>query len=476
MLSRIHLTDFQVLLGRLHPLVVHLPIGFLMLAIVFELLARFERFSFLKPSLKIIAFFGLLSAVFSCIAGYLLSLSGGYEKELLAWHKWMGIGLAIFSGVYFLIKAFNLHSKQVAYASAVLFFILLSATGHFGGALTHGEDFLNQPILAMLGKKPVVKERKPIANIDQALVFDDVIHPILDQKCVQCHNAQKSKGNLRMDTKELLLKGGEHGKIVVAGNANESELYERLVLPEDDEKRMPPKGKTQITEKEQSLIYWWIKSGAFLDKKVADIPKDENIKSILAEYQSGDGLQTAVAEGSTVEFTVGKLAKPSAEAIASLTELNVNVVELDTANNYLSVNAVNFPSFTDTHANLLLPLREQLVWLNLRDTKITSVAWQTIGQLKNLTRLNLESTLLGDSGLEALKQLKNLQILNLVGTNVNDESVKSLASIKSLKRVYLWRCKISAPTREYLIKQLPECEFNFGDESALKSNLLSLNL
>lgn len=85
---------------------------------------------------------------------------------------------------------------------------MLSVTGHLGGALTHGEDFLSQPLLSMFGFAPVKEVRKPIININEALVYKDIIEPVLEQKCVQCHNSQKQKGSLRLDTPELLLKGG----------------------------------------------------------------------------------------------------------------------------------------------------------------------------------------------------------------------------------------------------------------------------
>jgi len=53
-----------------------------------------------------------------------------------------------------------------------------------------------------------------------------------------------------MDTQELLMKGGKNGVIIKANDVANSELIKRLLLPEEDEHHMPPKGKTPLTEQE----------------------------------------------------------------------------------------------------------------------------------------------------------------------------------------------------------------------------------
>ena len=79
--------------------------------------------------------------------------------------------------------------------------ILLVVTGHLGGNLTHGATYLFQyapnPIRTLAGLQPKVKKTfKKITDIDSALVFEDVIHPILDARCASCHNEEKLKGEL----------------------------------------------------------------------------------------------------------------------------------------------------------------------------------------------------------------------------------------------------------------------------------------
>ena len=91
-------------IGRFHPLLVHLPIGILLLACFFQLLAAREKYSNLQPAVGIALFWGMLSAVASCITGYLLSASGDYDEVLVGRHQWMGIGVAVIATVYYFLQ------------------------------------------------------------------------------------------------------------------------------------------------------------------------------------------------------------------------------------------------------------------------------------------------------------------------------------------------------------------------------------
>jgi uncharacterized membrane protein len=124
-------------------------------------------------------------------------------------------------------------------------------------------------------QRKLENSQKKIENIDEALVYQDIIAPVMEQKCWSCHNANKIKGELRMDQQDLLLKGGKHGAIIKANDPANSELIKRLLLPEEDEHHMPPKGKTPLTEQEIALLHWWIQQGAPFDKKVAQLKPDE---------------------------------------------------------------------------------------------------------------------------------------------------------------------------------------------------------
>lgn len=110
-----------------------------------------------------------------------------------------------------------------------------------------------------------------IAAAAGKMVFKDIIQPVLEQKCNKCHNEQKSKGDLRMDTHEMLMKGGgDDVKTVIPGKPDESLFVARVKLPIDDDEHMPPEGRDQMTPEELALVSWWIKSGASETQKADD--------------------------------------------------------------------------------------------------------------------------------------------------------------------------------------------------------------
>jgi hypothetical protein len=78
---------------------------------------------------------------------------------------------------------------------------LIIITGHLGGSLTHGSDFLTK---GFSEKDSVAeKEIKPIADVQEANVYADIVQPIFESKCYSCHNKSKKKGKLRLDEPAL---------------------------------------------------------------------------------------------------------------------------------------------------------------------------------------------------------------------------------------------------------------------------------
>src|SRR5687767_2250252 len=278
-----NLLSFADLIGRFHPVLVHLPIGILLLACFFQLLTVKSRFAFLQPAIPVMLFWGMLGAVFSCISGYMLSLSGDYDGQLVSRHQWMGIFVAIASLVLYLLYKLSIGEKAARLFSLAII-VLITITGHLGGSLTHGSDYLTEGLNSEDEKGVVMK---PIPNIQEATLYADVVQPLLQAKCYNCHGANKQKGKLRLDQQEFILKGGKDGKVIEAGKADESEMIERMLLPLSDEDHMPPKEKKQLTPGEISLLHWWINTGADFNKKVKDLSQSEQIKPVLLSLQSG---------------------------------------------------------------------------------------------------------------------------------------------------------------------------------------------
>jgi uncharacterized membrane protein len=132
-------------------------------------------------------------------------------------------------------------------------------TGHFGGSLTHGEDYLTA--YAPFGGKARGNQRQGFGKVEDAEVFTDVIQPVLRSKCQSCHRPGKSKGELNLASFESMSKGGENGPVFIPADAEKSELIRRVTLPADHDDFMPAEGKKPLTAEEIQVLIWWIEKG-----------------------------------------------------------------------------------------------------------------------------------------------------------------------------------------------------------------------
>ncbi len=102
---------------------------------------------------------------------------------------------------------------------------------------------------------------------DRRVSFSKEIRPIFDKTCWTCHGASVQLSKLSLATRELALKGGEHGVDLIPGDAAKSRLY-RLVAALD-KPTMPIGGKLSTEEVES--IRLWINQGAVWDGAAANV-------------------------------------------------------------------------------------------------------------------------------------------------------------------------------------------------------------
>ncbi len=105
-----------------------------------------------------------------------------------------------------------------------------------------------------------------------------------------------------------------------------------------------------------------------------------------------------------------------------------------------------------------------VIWLNLKDTKITDAGLKTLANLKSLKKLHLERTAVTDEGLSEISGLSNLEYLNLYGTKVTDAGLEKLANLKNLKQLYLWESAATEAGAERLKQAIPGLVVNLGAE------------
>lgn len=445
------------LAGRLHPVLVHLPIGILLLACFFQWLTIKQKFAFLQPVIPVALFWGMISAIVSAISGFILSKSGDYDMKLVNLHQWMGISVAFISVVLWLLHYKASIKNNLLRWISLLLIILIIITGHLGGSLTHGSDYLSAAFKNESIKGPAIR---PIANINEAVVYSDMVQPLLQARCYTCHGPNKQKGKLRLDETSFILKGGESGETIVPGQPGESEMIERLLLPLSNKEHMPPKEKAQLTPHEIELLHWWISNGADFSKKVKDLQQTDKIKPVLVALQAGF---SSGQEKLSADVPEEEVEKADEKVIKKLHNAGIVVMPVARNSNYLSVNFVAATSLPDSIVKLLPGLKKQLVWLRVNDVVANDTLMRYIGECTSLTRLHLSNTQINDKSLKHLQSLKQLQYLNLTGTKVSLETLMQLQQLKNLKNIYLYQTGISSNDWPALQKFFPSAIIDSGN-------------
>lgn len=437
--------------GKFHPLLVHLPIGILT---VFVLLGFFIPRKQLQENWRIIGFILLLSALsatFSSISGYILSRSGEYETGLTANHRNLGIVLTLLTWlVFFTFKKIFKSRQWIYYSTLLILSVVMIITGHLGGSLTHGSGFLKPPNAA--------DWFRPASNLNKQLTIHSTAFEsaaiIFEQNCVVCHGENKQKGDLRLDTKEGLLKGGKAGSLLAA-NGSESVLLERILLPIEDDDHMPPKEKKQLTEIEISFLSWWVKNGAEFDKTLAEMNLPDSLLSIITP---------------TKNLTVNKLVPieevnpADSEILEKLSSLNVLFSPIASNSNYLSVSFMNvMPDDIIPALEECSKISQQIVWLNLDYQSPEPTAWNQLSLLTGLRKLSAKNSNINDKMMAHIQAMDSLVYLNLVGTNVTASGFENIKNLKNLESIYLYQTNISSAGYNQIRKLFPQTQIDSGN-------------
>ena len=419
------LDDFLILIGRFHPLIVHLPIGFIVLGILIEL--NKKKLGWSNDALKFIFFWASITGVFSIISGFFQYQNGGYLWETVQNHFIAGVLTIILSFSFYLKLIENSIFKSIPRKLfTIANSVILILTGHLGGNITHGEEHLVEPINNLIG----INEEEPLTvkyyeDFKDKPLFSSVIQPIIDQKCVKCHNSKKSNGKLRMHNTKEFMKGGKSGSIINNDTPEISEMYIRIHLPKEEKKHMPPKSVKQLTRQEISLISMWIENGSSFEKSIKDFKLEENIINYFFDTEKPF-------------FPMVKVSAPDDESIRKIRENKIIINPLNKNSNFLKVSSINNLDFNNDDISLLSDIKKNVVSLDLSDSKITDSIFSQLKYFANLTVLKLNNTTITGKKINQLVELKNLKRIYLVNTNFKDEYINVLTQFKSLQNVYLY--------------------------------------
>jgi uncharacterized membrane protein len=421
-------------LGRMHPLILHFPIVLLLLAVLLSLMKDQNW----KNAGAIFLLFGANLAGITVVAGLILA-GEDYEGSSLDWHKWLGLGsLLIATLIYF----FREKSSPIFKFGSAALALTIVATGHFGANLTHGEDFLFVPLLAK-------KEKK--ITIEDAVVFEDLVKPILENKCMACHKEGKIKGELRMDQLAGLQKGGKTGPFLIAGNPDESLFFQRIHLPLENEEHMPPKNKAQLTDEEIEILRLWVASGASFEQKVLELEADQPLFQLASQKFSSEA---------NYDFEA-----PSESDLASLNTFFRKAKPLFPGSPAVEVAYFGASAFDPSSLQDLKKVKSQLLKLNLNRMPLEGVDLSILRELESIAEIQLNFTGLTSDQLQNLTGLSSLRKLAISGNKLDSKSLDYLSKMTFLRELYIWQSGYSEEEKKQLQTQLSNTKIDFGFDS-----------
>jgi hypothetical protein len=420
-------------IGRIHPLLLHLPIG----AIVIAALAIF-----FKKEIQWILALGAITAALVAIMGIVLSKEGGYEENSLTIHKLSGALVSfVLAGAFFVAS-----NRKLANITTGISLIVVLIAGHYGSILTHGDDYVFEPLFS--------KEENTRVISDSTSLFEAAIQPVLDQKCTSCHNDKKSKGGLVLSTLAGIAKGGEDGAVWKQGNPHGSLLMKRILLPEDHEDHMPPKGKTPLSASEVQLLFQWILTGADTAKAWTKYHPSDSVRKLAEQF-----IRSASVASTGVRYT---FEPASPETIGKLNDPYRTVAPIALNEPALAATFFIRTEYKPSKLEELSSVKDQLVALNLSKMPVTDADCEVIRKFINLEKLNLNFSSITVKGIQALSVLPELRSLSVAGTTLDGTAMSALKDFKKLKEIFVWNTLVTTGDITTLEKEFPGVAFNSG--------------
>ncbi len=377
------------LLGKSHLLWVHLPIGFIFLALVLTLLKRKNPEAPYLILLPLIWRLATLAAIFAVFSGLLLSEN--QEGTNLFFHQYAGIFLTMG------IITYLIFNKNFILIFIIILFVI---TIHLGASLTHGEDYL------------FTEKSNVITQLNEVELYEDAIVPIFKAKCFSCHKPGKSKGDLDLTNYEKI--------------GDKEELVRRTNLPKSHKEFMPANGKAPLSKEQLAILSYWVEIGAPKSKRLAQLQLSAKRKSMFESFFKLD-------ENPLLSLNV----KP-----AKYEHLAKNGFLIHPIYQQSALLEVKYTGKGKPDLKLLQEIKKQVVWLDLSITGLRNEYLKIVGQLENLFKLNLSKNDISNQGIMDLGVLKNLTEINLYETEVNTAALNHLMKLPKIQRIYLWETKL----------------------------------
>ncbi|MEL6537022.1 MAG: chitobiase/beta-hexosaminidase C-terminal domain-containing protein [Bacteroidota bacterium] len=427
------MTLFCLDIGHFHPLVVHMPIGILYFAGLLHLLGRWQRTNTYHSGLVVALLASVAGCAVSILSGWLLAQGGGYAEVTLFRHRWLGISTGVVALGLLAMSLRKPVSQNLMSAVFVVALGLLTLTGHLGGEMTHGKNFLFPPEVEVV----------QVNEVEEALLYSQVVAPILTAKCVACHSDTKQRGGLNMSSLVALRTGGDSGPVL---GTEQSELLTRIHLPESDELHMPPQGKTQLTEAEVALIAWWLSQEACGECRVNELAQLEEMLPILQAHLDPTG---------GVE--------PATEAqLQALRAHGIDISSVSESDPLLGLSIDTDQPLGSRTLDALEEVATKVSYLSLNGVPISEDLMEVVAEMSLLEQFLAPNSSLSDENLIYLRDLPKLRVINAYGTQITDAGLAQIADQSSVERLYAWGSQVTRQGITGLQAQRPQLDINFG--------------
>ncbi|MEM1221526.1 MAG: c-type cytochrome domain-containing protein [Verrucomicrobiota bacterium] len=443
--------DLLLPFGPLHIVLLHIPIGVLIAICILELLLRKKEEK--QAAIGLLHLLLIGSSAVTIALGLAYEEVGQYSGEINA-HKIWGF---IFSGCIILTYIFHLATRFISTANMRRGYVLglsasvaaMIATGHYGGELVHGKGFLTKSFkdhpkqeLALdafveEANREVIDAQEVVHSAGLSLQAEAKIffaaQRVMERHCYECHGPTKQKGRYRLDQEATIYTPGKSRLLpIVAGNPDESEIIQRILLPEHDDAIMPPTEKARMPAADIEAIVNWVQNGA---DWLAQVQIESEKDSIDRENTTNDALIEKVN-------LTGAKAEYNAWGDNSI-RVDLGVVDLDQLESALLA---------------IAELSDHISWLDCSHLDLPQSFFRQLPRYHKLERLHLDYSSVTDADLQILEQLPNLTYLNLYKTELSDAAIPFIKSCSSLKKVFLGATKVTKKGAAELRAAMPDLE------------------
>jgi uncharacterized membrane protein len=452
--NQLALPEFLLWSGRTHPLLVHFPIALVCLLTLAWLFRRWIGTAlFRDETFKNLLLLSAVVSTLTALSGYFLAGNTDYDETVLNRHRHLGSLTALLSSLMWVICPGKVEKDATA-PKRTLFFtalngltlIVLVLAGHHGGSLTHGEGYL----------LPDSGAPAPVSRVitDSSTLFEAAVLPVFEQKCLSCHNDQKSKGGFVMTNVAALQKGGKTGAPWIPGDPVRSLMVERMLLDLDDKKHMPPRGKPQLSAAEIGLISYWIQRGADLHQRLRALPAEDSLRRMA------ESLLPAASPTAEKQYDFPP-ADPS--QLARLQSPFRHIVPLYQGSPALGLSFFLRQQFSVKMLEECTVLAPQIVSLTLAHMPVGDDVLPILEKFTQLENLNLAYTGITGNALQSLTRLQRIETLSLSGTTITAAQLRALQGLPRLRKVFIAQTGIDSIALASLQSAIPRVQWVLGN-------------